>query len=124
MLDHVSLGVADLARAARFYDAVLEPLGYVRVWTYEKAIGYGIAGGEDKLAIKERAGAHPPGEGFHLAFTATSREAVDSFHARALAVAGLDQGPPGLRPAYGPGYYAAFVRDLDGHRIEAVFHEI
>ena len=123
MLDHVSLGVADLARAARFYDAVLEPLGWVRVWTNERAIGYGAVGGEDKLAIKQRAGAHAAGEGFHLALTATSRAAIDSFHLRALAAGGLD-GPPGLRPAYGHGYYAAFVRDPDGYSLEAVFHEI
>jgi catechol 2,3-dioxygenase-like lactoylglutathione lyase family enzyme len=123
MLDHASLGVVDLARGARFYDAVLEPLGFVRVWTEDDAIGYGPPAGEDKLAIKQRPGARPPGEGFHLALAAASRMAVDEFHAAALANGGADDGAPGLRPRYGPGYYAAFVRDPDGHRIEAVVHE-
>lgn len=123
MLDHVSLGVVDLAHAAKFYDAVLEPLGSVRVWTSEKAIGYGTLGSDDKLALKEREGANPAGVGFHLGFTATSCAAVDAFHVAALHHGGTDDGVPGLRPAYGPGYYAAFVRDPDGYRIEAVFHE-
>ncbi|HVH47264.1 MAG TPA: VOC family protein [Labilithrix sp.] len=123
MLDHLSLGVVDLAHAATFYDAVLEPLGFVRVWTYEKAIGYGPPGSDDRLAIKERPAAKPAGEGFHVALAATSRAAVDGFHAAALSHGGVDEGPPGLRPAYGPGYYAAFVRDRDGYLIEAVVHE-
>ena len=123
MLDHVSLGVVDLSRAAALYDAALASLGFVRVWTIEKAIGYGYGGGEDKFALKEREGASPAGNGFHLAFTATSREAVDSFHAAALLHGGASEGAPGLRPAYGPGYYAAFIRDPDGYAIEAVFHE-
>ncbi len=123
MLDHVSLGVVSLDRAAKFYDAVLTPLGFIRVWSYPKAVGYGEPGGEDKFALKERSGAKPAGDGFHLALTATSRSAVDSFHASALVHGGVDDGLPGLRPAYGSGYYAAFVRDLDGYCIEAVFHE-
>ncbi len=123
MLDHLSLGVVDLFRAAAFYDAVLEPLGFIRVWTYEKAIGYGPPGSDDKLAIKERPAARSAGEGFHVALAATSRAAVDAFHAAALSNGGRDDGAPGLRPAYGPGYYAAFVRDPDGYPIEAVFHE-
>jgi len=63
-----------------------------------------------------------PGEGFHLAFTASDRAAVDAFHAAALRHGGADNGPPGLRPHYGPGYYAAFVIDPDGYRIEAVIN--
>jgi len=123
MLDHVSLGVVALERAAKFYDVVLQPLGFVRVWTSEKAIGYGTQGSDDRLALKEREGATPAGPGFHLALTATSRAAVDSFHAAALRHGGADDGAPGLRPAYGPGYYAAFVQDPDGYSVEAVFHE-
>lgn len=123
MLDHLSLGVVDLARAAKFYDAVLEPLGFLRVWTYERAIGYGPPGSDDKLAIKERSAARSAGEGFHVALAATSRAAVDAFHVAALSNGGRDEGAPGLRPAYGPGYYAAFARDPDGYRIEAVFHD-
>jgi catechol 2,3-dioxygenase-like lactoylglutathione lyase family enzyme len=63
----------------------------------------------------------PPGRGFHLAFVASSREAVDRFHAGALQCGGVDQGAPGLRPHYGPGYYAAFVLDPDGYKLEAKF---
>ena len=95
MLHHVSIGVADLARSASFYDAALAPLGYVRVWTDDTGIGYGKPGGGDKLAIKLRKGAQPPGDGFHLAFAAPSREAVAAFHAAALAHGGRDNGAPG-----------------------------
>ncbi len=122
MLDHVSLGVIDLLRASTFYDAALGALGYVRVWTHEKSIGYGLPGGEDKLAIKERQGAYPAGKGSHLALAAPSQAAVDAFHLAALLHGGTDDGAPGLRAAYGAGYYAAFVRDPDGASVEAVFH--
>ena len=125
MLDHISLGVRDLARAASFYDAVLNALGYVRLWATDRGVGYGKHGARDEPfalhAAGERAGA--PGGGWHLALTAITRKAVDDFHAEALRAGGTDEGGPGLRPQYGPGYYAAFVRDLDGYKIEAVFHE-
>ena len=123
MLHHLSFGVADLARSAAFYDAALAPLGYVRVWSNDTAIGYGLPGGGDKFAIKLRgADAAAPGPGFHLAFAAPSREAVAAFHRAALASGGRDQGSPGLRPHYGPDYYAAFVFDPDGYWIEAVIN--
>ena len=121
MLSHLSFGVADLARAAAFYDGVLETLGYVRVWGDADGVGYGEAGGNDKLALFARLGhASPPGAGFHLAFAAPSRASVDAFHAAALRLGGRDQGAPGTRPHYGPSYYAAFVSDPDGHKLEAV----
>ena len=130
MLHHISFGVSDIERAAAFYDAALSPLGYVRVWEdirpgeADQAVGYGIAGGDDKLALKHRPnGQRPPGPGFHLAFAAPSRKAVSDFHRAALQHGGKDNGAPGLRPDYGPDYYAAFVVDLDGHAIEAVFNE-
>lgn len=123
MLHHVSLGVADLQRSAAFYDAALSALGYVRVWTDETAVGYGPPGGGDKLAIKLRPGAAAPGPGFHLAFAAPTREAVGAFHAAALRHGGRDAGAPGLRPHYGPDYFAAFVVDPDGHRVEAVIND-
>ena len=128
MLHHLSLGVADLALSAAFYDAALAPLGYVRVWEDirpgepDQAVGYGLPGGGDKLALKfQGASARPPGPGFHLAFTAPDMAAVAAFHSAALAAGGTDNGAPGVRPHYGPGYYAAFVIDPDGHRLEAVF---
>lgn len=120
MIGHLSLGVADLTRAARFYDAALGALGHVRVWTSAGGIGYGAAGGADKLALFARADAAAPGPGFHLAFDAAAPEAVDRFHAAAIAAGGACAGPPGLRPHYGVTYYAAFVIDPDGHKLEAV----
>lgn len=127
MLHHLSLGVRDIDRATAFYDAALAPLGYIRVWSdlrpgeAGQAVGYGPPGGGDKLAIKAHDDARAPGPGFHIAFAAPNRAAVDAFHAAALAIGGSDNGPPGLRPHYGPAYYAAFVIDQDGYPIEAVF---
>lgn len=126
MYDHLSLGVADLDRAAAFYDACLAPLGLVPLWRQPRAVGYGPPGftGEAPFAIVlGGAEAHAPGKGFHLAFAARSRAAVDGFHAAAVARGGVDEGAPGIREHYDPGYYAAFVRDPDGHRLEAVLHE-
>jgi catechol 2,3-dioxygenase-like lactoylglutathione lyase family enzyme len=129
MLHHISLGVSHIELAATFYDAVLSPLGYVRVWDdvrpgeADQAVGYGPAGGGDKLALKHHPkGQRPPGPGFHLAFAAPNREAVQRFHEAALANGGKDNGGPGLRAHYGPNYYAAFVIDRDGHHLEAVFN--
>lgn len=123
MLHHLSFGVTDLTRSAAFYDATLAALGYVRVWADDTAVGYGHPGGDDKLAIKLRAAASvAPGPGFHLAFAAPSRDAVLRFHAAALQHGGVDNGPPGLRPHYGEHYYAAFVIDPDGYRVEAVIN--
>ena len=121
MLDHVSLGVSDLKRSSVFYDAALGALGVVRVWTKETAVGYGLPGGEDRLALFATEGVRPAA-GSHLAFTATSERHVRAFHEAAIASGGTDDGSPGLRPHYGPGYLAAFVKDPDGHRLECVFH--
>ena len=121
MLHHLSLAVADLQKAAAFYDAVLLPLAYERVWTFSDAVGYGVPGGGDKFAIKTQAQpVAAPGPGFHLAFAAKSRAAVNAFYATAIAHGARDNGAPGLCPEYGPQYYAAFVFDLDGYPIEAV----
>src|SRR6266851_4071637 len=123
MLHHLSFGVSNLDRAAAFYDAVLSALGYVRVWSDATAIGYGRTGSGDELAIKLSArGIVAPGPGFHVAFAAPSREAVARFHAAALKHGGQDNGAPGLRPEYGENYYAAFVIDPDGYRVEAVIN--
>ena len=120
MLGHISLGVRDLQRATRFYDAVLSALGYVRLWTGEGGVGYGASGQGEKLNIFQHADAAAPGPGFHVAFTASDRDSVDRFHTAALAAGGVDNGAPGPRPNYGPNYYAAFVVDPEGHRLEAV----
>lgn len=126
MLHHLSLGVSDVALAAAFYDRALAPLGYVRVWSdirpgeQGQAVGYGQPGGDDKLALKQAGATVAPCPGFHVAFAAPSRAAVDAFHAAALDAGGTDNGMPGLREAYGQDYYAAFVVDPDGHHLEAV----
>ena len=121
VLSHLSFGVADLAMAAAFYDGVLAALGYARAWSNEDGVGYGKTDGNDRLALFAQADRpSPPGPGFHLAFEAPTRAAVDAFHAAALRLGGRDEGGPGVRPHYSPTYYAAFVTDLDGHKLEAV----
>lgn len=121
MLSHVSLGVSDLARATAFYDAVMAALGFQRVWTAEKGVGYGPSAAEEGLTLFRQTGpVRAPGPGFHLALNAPDHGAVDRFHAAGLAHGGTDNGPPGLRLHYGPSYYAAFIIDADGHHLEAV----
>ncbi len=120
-LGHLSLGVADLARAIAFYDAVFAVLGGVRCFTGSVSAGYGPTMDKEDLALKHYPGPDvTPRPGFHLALDADSSAMVDRFYAAALAHGGRDDGPPGLRPHYGPTYYAAFVIDPDGHRIEVV----
>jgi catechol 2,3-dioxygenase-like lactoylglutathione lyase family enzyme len=125
VLDHLSIGVSDLERAAVFYDTALAALGYVRLFTHPRAVGYGNPGDKDEqfAILKAGAEARAPGTGCHIAISARTREAVHGFHAAAIGAGATDEGGPGPRPRYGPGYYAAFVRDLDGYRIEAVCHE-
>jgi catechol 2,3-dioxygenase-like lactoylglutathione lyase family enzyme len=125
MLDHVSLGVTDLARSRRFYDAVLRPLGLVRIVNFgnERGSDYGSAPGSTGVEFTitvERVVA--PSVGMHLCFRARDRHAVEEFHRLALGNGGRDDGAPGLRPQYHASYYGAFVVDPDGHRIEAVCH--
>jgi len=123
MLHHLSFAVADLQRSSAFYDAVLFPLGYCRVWTRETAVGYGLPGGEDQFAIKHSAGGVlVPREGFHVAFAAPSREAVAAFYRAALEHGGRDNGGVRIHPEYGSDYYAAFVFDPDVYPIEAVIN--
>ncbi len=121
MIDHLSLGVRDLDRAAAFYDPVMATLGCTRFFTRDRMIAWGL--GYPSLTVQlprpeegENAVAAP---GVHVAFQAATRAAVHAFYAAALGHGGRDDGPPGLR-SYAPTYYAAFVRDPDGHRIEAV----
>ncbi|MEO5669643.1 MAG: VOC family protein [Ramlibacter sp.] len=122
LLHHISLGVRDLALSAAFYDAALGALGFRRVFEHPTAVGYGLEDGKDLLCLKLVTQPEPPGAGFHLAFAAPSRAAVQAFHQATLRLGGADNGPPGLRPHYGADYYAAFIVDPDGHRIEAVIN--
>ena len=125
MFDHLSLGVAELERAITFYDACLAPLGFVRLFRTARAAGYGPPGfsGEAPFAVIQQAGPIQPEDGLHLAFAAPTRAAVDGFYAAALMAGGTDEGAPGIRAHNDSGYYAAFIRDPDGHRLEAVRHE-
>lgn len=123
VLHHLSFAVSDLKRSTVFYDAVLSALGYVQVWADEMAVGYGPPGGGDKFAIKfDSSHRTSPGPGFHVAFAAPSREAVVCFYDAAIRHGGQDNGAPELCLEYGEHYYAAFVIDPDGYRIEAVIN--
>jgi catechol 2,3-dioxygenase-like lactoylglutathione lyase family enzyme len=119
MFNHVSVGTRDLERAARFYDAALGALGYRRTMSEDFGCAWGLKWPEF-WATRPTEGEAGAGNGTHVAFIAGSREAVDAFHAAALAAGGSDAGAPGLRPEYTPDYYAAFVRDPDGNKLEAV----
>lgn len=121
MLGHISFGVSNLSQSIAFYDATMKALGYACVFTSSTLAGYGLPGttNDRLLLIQKPKPIVPPGAGFHLAFAAPSQEAVDRFHIAALQNGGTDEGPPGPRPQYGQNYYAAFVLDPDGHKLEA-----
>lgn len=127
-LHHVSLGVTNMARSKAFYDAALKALGVVPLHVAEAAgvgvasVGYGVPGGAPSFWIGVPINRKPAtaGNGAHVAFAAATREAVDAFYLAALDQGAADDGQPGLRSEYDPDYYAAFVRDPDGHKIEAV----
>lgn len=123
MLDHVSIPVDDLDRAAAFYDAVLATLGLVRRKERPGAIGYGPpsrAAPVFWLLARSTEASARPGLGLHISFQAKGRASVDAFHATALVSGGTDAGRPGLRPQYTMPFYGGFVLDLDGYKIEAV----
>jgi len=119
MLSHVSVGVKDLTKSRRFYDAAFEPLGYKRLFEGTEYLGYGTATPEFwVLAVKHPVSADDE-SGLHFCFDAASRTEVNAFHQAALAAGGRDNGKPGVRKDYGDHYYAAFVTDPDGYRLEA-----
>ena len=119
MFDHVSIGVADIARAKKFYDAALKPLGYSRHSDGETSLGYGDKAVALWLGATQKPVKADSDSGLHFCFVAPDRAAVDAFHAAALKAGGKDNGKPGLRADYGPKYYAAFGDDPDGYRNEA-----
>jgi catechol 2,3-dioxygenase-like lactoylglutathione lyase family enzyme len=119
MLSHVSIGVKDLTKSRRFYDAALEPLGYKCLLESPEYLGYGSATPEFwVLAVKHPVSADNE-SGLHFCFGAERRADVDAFHRAATAAGGRDNGKPGIRKDYGDDYYAAFVADPDGYRLEA-----
>ena len=122
MIDHISIGVRDLAASARFYDAVLAPLGYEKLHEREKTVGWARAGKmHAEFWINARPAMKPAADGgTHICLRTRATEAVDAFHAAAVAAGGTSDGAPGARPQYSKAYYAAFIRDPDGNKIEAV----
>ena len=124
MLDHVGFEVSDFARSRAFYEAALEPLGIsLLMKPIEGAAGFGSEtefGPKPYfwIAARER----PAVSGAHVAFAAADTTTVDAFHEAALAAGGEDNGAPGPRPIYHPGYYGAFILDPDGNNVEAVCH--
>ncbi|MDB5431605.1 MAG: glyoxalase/dioxygenase [Caulobacter sp.] len=119
MIDHLSIQVRDLAASASFYEAVLAPLGYRRLVERPGTVGFGKRYPEIWLNHRPGAAPAPADTGHHVCLRASSTEAVQAFHAAALAQGGSDDGAPGPRQAAMTGYYAAFVKDLDGNRLEA-----
>ncbi len=120
MIDHISVPVRDLKAAASFYHAVLGTLGFTRLETRPATVGFGKKYPEFWINLRGDLQAMPAGSGAHVCFRARSTELIDAFHAAGLAAGGSSDGTPGLRPQHGEGYYAAFIRDPDGNRIEAV----
>jgi catechol 2,3-dioxygenase-like lactoylglutathione lyase family enzyme len=126
IVDHVSITVNDMARSAPFYDAIMAALGVPCVWREDEAVGYGFRNGPDDdgrsyMTVRKSAGI-VKADNRHWCFAARERSAVDAFHAAGIASGGRCDGPPGPRPDYHEAYYAAFLLDPDGNRIEAVCH--
>lgn len=119
MIDHVSIGVRDIAKTKRFYDATLGELGCKCLSESDGSLGYGQSSAQFWTYQSSSPVAAEEGSGLHFCFSAPTRESVDAFHAAALRCGGRDNGAPGLRSDYGNNYYAAFVIDPDGYRIEA-----
>lgn len=120
MIDHVSVAVCDLAAATRFYQAVLGALGLTKLESRPATVGFGKTYPEFWINLRGDMTPLTPTSGAHVCFRARTAELVDAFHAAALQAGGVSDGAPGLRPQHGEGYYAAFIRDPDGNRIEAV----
>jgi catechol 2,3-dioxygenase-like lactoylglutathione lyase family enzyme len=125
MFSYVSLGTRDLVRSVAFYDACLAPLGHARIEDYDpdaRSAAWGTDDPGPHLWVTEPFDGRPAsvGNGTMVSFMASTREAVDAFYTAALEQGGTDEGPPGLRPHYGPSFYAAYVRDPDGNKLNAV----
>jgi catechol 2,3-dioxygenase-like lactoylglutathione lyase family enzyme len=118
MIDHIGIQVAELDRSVTFYAKALAPLGYELVMRHDQFAGFGVAGKPDFWI-----GVGKPTDRIHVAFRAKGRADVRAFYAAAIAAGATDNGGPGVREVYHPDYYGAFVRDPDGHNIEAACHE-
>ena len=120
MIDHISVGVSDLERSMRFYELTLAPLGLVKLVTRPATIGFGKSYPEFWINLRPQMTPVAADSGCHICLRVKSTNAVDDFHAAALKAGGVSDGAPGLRPHERVRYYAAFVRDPDGNRVEAV----
>jgi catechol 2,3-dioxygenase-like lactoylglutathione lyase family enzyme len=118
MIDHIDVQVTDLEQSVAFYTKALAPLGYVLIMRFPETAGFGVDGKPD-LWLRRAT----PGDRVHVAIRAAGRGVVRAFHEAAIAAGGKDHGAPGVRELYHPNYFAAFVRDPDGHNIEAVCHD-
>ncbi|MBV8756761.1 MAG: VOC family protein [Deltaproteobacteria bacterium] len=117
MIDHIGIAVSDFEKSVAFYTKALAPLGYTLVMTWQQNAGFGR--GKPDFWIGKGA----PKDAIHVAFKAAGRAQVRAFYEAAIAAGGTDNGAPGDRPHYHEHYYGAFVRDPDGHNVEAVCHE-
>ncbi|KAI9025728.1 lactoylglutathione lyase [Hyaloraphidium curvatum] len=125
VFDHVSIPVADMDKSLKFYEAALAPLGISKKMGYDHPMGREVGMGKTKPDFW--LSCHPSRsaaaiKGMHIAFASPDRKSVDAWYAAAIAAGGTDNGKPGLRPHYHPDYYGAFVKDPDGHEVEAVCH--
>ena len=120
MLDHISIAVRDLQVAGRFYETVLATLGYSKMIARPTNIGFGKTYPDFWINLRPNMASPDPDGGVHVCLRASSADVVNAFHAAALQAGGRTDGPPGPRPEYTPGYYAAFILDPDGNRLEAV----
>jgi catechol 2,3-dioxygenase-like lactoylglutathione lyase family enzyme len=125
---HVSLGVGNIERARQFYGAIFAPLGYRLLHEVVEggcivSLGWGLDWPELWTNLPASGGKPHPGSGVHVAFHAADRDAVDAFYRAGLANGGSDNGPPGYRPDYDPGYYGAFILDPDGNHLEAMWFD-
>ena len=121
IISHLSVGTNDFDRAVAFYDQVMVTLGCKQIMKHPGAVAYGKAFPEFWVQTPYNGEPATVGNGFHVGFIASNREAVHAFHEAALRAGGVDDGAPGPRPDYGDAYYGCFVRDPDGNKIEATF---
>jgi catechol 2,3-dioxygenase-like lactoylglutathione lyase family enzyme len=120
MIDHISVGVSDLERSARFYEATLAALGLTKLVTRPGTVGFGKAHPEFWINLRAAMPRVPAESGVHICLRGKTTAEVDAFHAAAIATGGMSDGGPGLRPHDRVRYYAAFILDPDGNRVEAV----
>lgn len=124
IISHVSIGTNDVARALRFYDAVIAAIGGRRIMEHPGAVAYGRAYPEFWVHAPLDGAPATVGNGTHFGFVAASKAEVDAFHATGIAAGATDDGKPGPRPDYGEPYYGCFLRDPDGNKIEAAFWDV